>query len=367
MAWIGIAGPNEHLFSTLGLEADTPPGRHAPPDLSCADSLLARGTILVEATLSPDRRPQTLIGFNRDHPWCSSLSLNTLPGGGVALVLTQGTDVIHATLPDRLPARGETVRITYAWDAPARHGRLSVEHPSSGRIFLTDVEAPKPIPLSDLRLLVHDPAWTEPGGEITLLAISTTPEPIGPQPTLRPDVPIATPGGYRPAGSLRTGDLVRTMTGQSVPVLDVLHRTVPASGSFAPVRLRAPYFGLRRDIVVAPDQHLVIGGSDVEYTFGRERVLVPARHLVNGTSALNERSGPTTRYVQVLLPGHEVLIAAGAPAESLFIGRLRRKRALLAASVLHRYPRAYLPEHAQSAYRVLKPYEAMTLAAQRAA
>lgn len=367
MAWIGMAGQTEHLFSTLGLEEDVPSGRAIPPDLSSPDCLLVRGTILVEARLSPDRRPHTLIGFNRDHPWCSSLSLSTLPGGGIALVLTQGADVIHATLPDRLPARGEAVRITYAWDAPAHHGRLSVEHPSSGRVFLTRVEAPKPLLLSDLRLLTRDLASAQPGNEVTLVAISTVPEPIGPQPTLSPEVPIATPSGYRPAGSLRTGDLVRTMTGQTVPVLDVLRHTVPARGTFAPVRLRAPYFGLRSDIVVAPDQRLVIGGSDVEYTFGRERVLVPARHLVNGRSALNESCGPTARYVQLLLPGHEVLIAAGTPTESLFIGRMRRKRELLAASVLHRYPRAYLPEHAQSAYRVLKPYEAMTLAAQRAA
>ncbi len=367
MAWIGMAAQSEHLFSTRGLEANAPCGRNAPPDLSCPDSLLTRGTILVEAQLSPDHRPHTIIGYKRDHPWCSSLSLSMLPGGGISLVLTQGADVTHATLPDRLPARGETVRMTYAWDAPAREGRLSVEHPGSGRIFLTRVEAPKPLLLSDLRLLTHTPASGPAGSEVSLLAISTAPEPIGPQATLSPDVPIATPHGYRPAGSLRVGDLVRTMTGQSVPVLDVLRHTVPARGTFAPVRLRAPYFGLRRDIVVAPDQRLVIGGSDVEYTFGRERVLVPARHLVNGTSALTERCSPTVSYVQLLLPGHEVLIAAGTPTESLFIGRLRRKRDLLAASMLHAYPRAHLPEHAQSAYRVLKPYEAMTLAAQRAA
>ena len=54
---------------------------------------------------------------------------------------------------------------------------------------------------------------------------------------------------------------------------------------FHPIRLRAGYFGLTRDIAVSPNQKLVLRGSDVEYMFGREAVLVPARHLLNNIAA----------------------------------------------------------------------------------
>ena len=280
--------------------------------------------------------------------------------------MTQGQDVIHVTVPGQLPARGEGLRITYAWDAPARWGRLSIEHPQSGFARLAEVAAPKPLPFSDLGLITRG-VDTARGSDIAVFAVSDAPEPIGPMPSLSLDAPVATPDGYRPAGALRRGDLVRGIDGHIQPVLGLVRRTVPARGSFAPVRLRAPYFGLRSDVVVAPDQRLVIAGSDVEYTFGHERVLVPARHLVNGTAALREPCGPTVSYVQPLLPEHGALIVAGTPMESLFLGRLRRKPALLAASLLRDYPRADLPEHVQSGYRVLRPYEAITLAAQRAA
>ena len=83
-----------------------------------------------------------------------------------------------------------------------------------------------------------------------------------------------------------------TRGGGVVPVLHKLDRVVPARGSLAPVRLRAPYFGLLDDVIVAPEQRLVIDGSEVEYLFNQEAVLVPARHLVNGFAAMAESASP---------------------------------------------------------------------------
>jgi hypothetical protein len=70
---------------------------------------------------------------------------------------------------------------------------------------------------------------------------------------------------------------------------------------------------------------LIILGSDVEYTFGQEAVLVPARHLVNGFAARYEPTGSTVTYTHLLLPEHETLLVAGSSFESLYIGRIRRK------------------------------------------
>jgi len=73
-----------------------------------------------------------------------------------------------------------------------------------------------------------------------------------------------------------------------VPVLQTATRTVPARGSFAPIRMRAPYFGLQDDIIISPEQHVVIDGPEVEYLFSCEKVLTPARNLVNGFAARTE-------------------------------------------------------------------------------
>ena len=104
-------------------------------------------------------------------------------------------------------------------------------------------------------------------------------------PGLTAHTPITTQFGDKPICKLRRGDLVVTDEGELVPVLQVVRRIVPARGSFHPIRLRAPYFGLSRDIVVAPHQRLIMAGSQVEYIFSKEAVLVPARHLINDVSA----------------------------------------------------------------------------------
>jgi hypothetical protein len=101
--------------------------------------------------------------------------------------------------------------------------------------------------------------------------------------------------------------------------------------------------------------------------FGREAVLVPARHLINGVSAFHAQGPDQITYHQLLLPDHEVLMVAGCPMESLFIGRLRRKPIPLASSLLAGLDRNSLPEHAKPIWPVLKSFEAITLAMSRAA
>lgn len=186
-------------------------------------------------------------------------------------------------------------------------------------------------------------------------------------PALTAEVPIATPHGEVPAGQLRRGDTVLTSDGEVVPILRAIRQTVLARGTLCPVRLRAPYFGLTRDIAVAPHQRLVIGGSDVEYMFGTEAALMPARHLVNCASAHYVSGLDLVTYHGLLLPDHQAVLAAGCPVESLFIGHLRRDQLALAASALGPGDAARLPEHARPLWPVLRPFEARTLALHRAA
>ncbi|MFD1510008.1 Hint domain-containing protein [Lacimonas salitolerans] len=364
MAWIALTDHADHRFSKSGLGCDA--GR-APTARIADDGLLVRGSILIETHLASDGRPLQLLSYRGGPPWNCSLSVQSIPDGGVVLVMGLGGDLLHAVARLDGVGAGETLRITYSWDAPARWARLALEHVGTGHIAMVDMASPSPLPLCELRKMMADPLQRRLDRHVRFMAVSTAIEPIGPTPAITAHVPIATPWGPREVAQLKRGDVVTSATGEGVPVLHTLRRVVPARGSFRPIRLRAPYFGLRRDILVAPDQRLVIGGSEVEYMFGRERVLVPARHLVNGVSALYASGGITVAYHGLILPGCEAVSAAGAPLESLFIGRIRRKPVMLAASLLAALDRNTLPEHALSTYPVLQPFEAITLAESRAA
>lgn len=361
MGWIGFTTREGGRFSTEGLgQAD----EGALPDPS---ALMARGTLMIETRPAIDRRPQTLLAFGRTHPWPGSFSLQLLPSGGIILVENQAGDLRHATLPFRPDDRSESLRLSYSWDAPARWGRLVLERPDTLGLSSVALPPPHPMPLADLRTVFTDPRQRRMDSEVIFAALSTEIEPVGPMPGLCARVPLRTPAGYVEADKIRRGDCLRGAGGAVVPVLQTLARTVPAAGSFRPVRLRAPYFGLRADIVVAPHQRLVIRGSDVEYLFGCEAVLVPARHLVNGFSAKHAEAGALVRYHGLILPEHDEIDAAGTATESLYLGRMRRKPGALAMSQLAGFDRARLPEHARPLWPVLRQYEAITLAMSRAA
>ncbi|WP_299779850.1 Hint domain-containing protein [uncultured Roseobacter sp.] len=364
MAWLAVCDHKERRFSLRGLGDDRHPERLHSDD---ANTLLTRGSIVFETRTSADGRPQELLGFSRGWPNQGSLSFRAIPGGGISLVQVQGESIAHAALQNSMVARTEVLRITFAWDASREWAQLSVEQPDTNQIVFVPVPNASPMLLQDLRNMLMgrgNPCFAK---EIVFAALSDEIERIGPMPSLCPSAMVATPQGYRAAGTLRRGDTVITQCGDVVPVLHRVDRTVPARGSFAPVRLRAPYFGLLEDVVVGPRQQLIIDGTEVEYLFAQEAVLIPARHLVNGFAALSAIAGATQRYTQLILPDHDALVVAGAALESLYIGRIRRNPAELAATLLADIPRHSLPQHRRPAFKVLKWFEAIHLARQRAA
>jgi hypothetical protein len=368
MTWIALADHQEQQFSLNGIGR---PAQRSAQSRSKApgtpDDILVRGTLMVETRLSPDGKPQDLLNYRGSKNWFRALKIHAIPGGGITLVIDQNNDVTHAAILHLGASRTDTIRITYAWDAPKRWARLAIERPDGSDVQYVQVANPKPIPIAELRALVLDQNSRLLSEDLIFLAISDRVEPVGPTPTLTCSVPIETSTGFQSASTLKRGDLVRTENAGLVPVLHNVRRTVPARGSFEPVRLRAPYFGLKQDVIVAPDQRLVIRGSEVEYLFGREAVLVPARHLVNGIAGLREQGHATVTYTQLVMPSHEILIAAGTAVESLYIARLRRKPDLLGASLLSHLDRDSLPEHGQSIFPVLRWFDAITLVEQRSA
>ncbi|WP_438991050.1 Hint domain-containing protein [Lentibacter sp.] len=350
MAWFAISDAERQHFA-----------------LPQTQGFLARGSLVIETRLSSDDRPQTLLAFRERVPWERSLSLQAIPRGGIVLITTQQGESAHVALDLDASERSDLLRITYSWDAPARWGRLAIERPERGSVRSVQAPRPRPLWLEDIKTMTLCHGLIQLDSDVEFFAFSDDIEPLGPMPSLTASVPLLAQDEYRPVARFKRGDLVQTLEHGPVPVLAHLCRTVPARGSFRPVRLRAPYFGLQQDIFVAPDQKLVLSKPMVDYMFGCEAVLVPARHLVNGTSAIWHDLSLTTTYHQLVLPEHETMIAAGAALESLFIGRMRRKPEHHAQSLLSPLSRAHLPEHMLSAHPVLRPFEAITLVEQSAA
>lgn len=332
------------------------------------DALMLRGTLVIEMAIPDTRRPEPLVMFAQGGDWPIDLRLQAVPGGGVSLVLQQAGSLSHATLNPSGSGRAGQVRLTYAWDSLAGYARLGLERADSDRVQITRLPPPRPWRYQDLKTLVSCGPLRFTAAALSYMAISDRLEPLGPMPGLDPASQVATPLGYRPVETLQRGDLVLSETGDSLPVLHVLHREVPALGIFRPVLLRAPYFGLQQSLQVSASQRVVLSGSEVEYLFGRPAVLVPTRHLLGTPVATpGQARGLTTRYTQLVLPDHAPLLVAGSVLESLYLGSLRRDATRLGASQLANVERATLPEHGPPRYPVLGAFDAAVLAERRVA
>ncbi len=364
MAWIAISDHSGHSFAAGGL--GNPKGARDLIDRA-RDGLMAKGSLVIETRMPTARRPRQLLSYQGSGDWPFHLSLHADPGGGLVLILDHGGEVIHRAINHSDAGRMDVLRITYAWDSPRRWGQLALERSDQEMVPMLPVHCPSPLRVEDALALIRPGPQRHVAPDVLFVALSDQIEPVGPMPSLCADVPIATPHGYRPVCDLQRGDMVLTDNGCAVPVLHVVKRTVPASGSLRPVWIRAPYYGLAQDICVAPTQRLVLSGSEVEYLFGQNRVLVSAGHLDGTTTATPDCVDPVVTYWQVLLPAHETLIAAGTVTESLFIGRLHRKKTALGASLLAGLDRRTLPDHGQLTLMELRPFDASVLAETRVA
>ncbi len=327
-----------------------------------ADTLLVRGTVMLETELpSVDNRSAPLILFKSDVGWKRRFSLRLDASQTISLAVVQGGVTYSLSVSGADFVEGARVRVSYTWDAIARTAHLTVQNLDRFSVHHARIERPVPLPLSDLRDIVSIGRNTRVDRGVICLAIADHAAPICLNSGLSRGCPVATTEGYRPVERLALGDMVLTADNGPKPIRWITRTEMPAVGHFTPIRLRAPFFGLARDIVVAQSQGIFITGSDAEYLFGTDTVLVRAENLTSLHSARYETELPTVTYYQILLDSHECLDVGGTWAESLYIGQLANAAGLVRRTALGELPAVTLPRHAQTLARSLRQYEAASL------
>ncbi|MCO8144377.1 Hint domain-containing protein [Rhodovulum tesquicola] len=139
---------------------------------------------------------------------------------------------------------------------------------------------------------------------------------------------IETPDGPRPIESLSAGDRVLTATGATEPIRwacrrEICFETTPHVPR--PIRIAAHALGPGRpatDLIVSVQHRIALGVFGQLEALFPQPVLVPARALLplRGVRAMNGR--PRVTWHHLMLDRHELLIANGCVAESLFLGPL---------------------------------------------
>jgi hypothetical protein len=124
---------------------------------------------------------------------------------------------------------------------------------------------------------------------------------------------IRTPAGEVPIETLRIGDVVTTLWGDTRAIRWIGRRSYSAAyaannDAVAPIRIRAGALAEnvpQRDLWVSPEHAMWIDG-----------VLIPARALVNKSSIIRETAVADLTYIHLEFDAHEVIYAEGAPSES---------------------------------------------------
>jgi len=355
MSWVGISDDLGSRFSALGL------GHKARAGAADPDSLLTRGSLMIELAPIADGQPQTLLAYSTATPWPAGLRLFHAGNGRIVLDLWQGPSKRRYVLSDALPARPAPLIVTYVWDAPARHALLAAYEPGAARLVMTEATAPFPMRLADAERLVSVPGARVQNAAVRFLALADTPEPVGPAPTLAAHAMVETRDGPLPICHLDPGAVVLTADGDTAQVTWVGVQEMPARGRFRPLLMRAPYHGLTRDLVVSPAQGLRLAGSDVEYAFGTETVAVAAGDLTDDRSVLPLLTFDVVRYYQILLDKPAVLRISGAPMVPFDVAALLDDPSFLRHSVLVDLPRELIPAAGDGGLQLLESYEVLSL------
>ncbi|MBT0959463.1 Hint domain-containing protein [Alphaproteobacteria bacterium KMM 3653] len=138
-----------------------------------------------------------------------------------------------------------------------------------------------------------------------------------------------TPTGPRAVEDLAPGDLINTLDHGPQPVTWVYAQPwtpqqVAQRPTRAPVVIAQGALGNglpRRALRVSQHHRIMVQGPIAARMFGASEVLVAAKHLTALPGVTIELPKREIAYHHVMLGAHQVLLAEGLPAESLYLGR----------------------------------------------
>lgn len=142
------------------------------------------------------------------------------------------------------------------------------------------------------------------------------------------DTLIETPNGPVRIADIKSGDLVCTYDHGPRRVLQTnVRRLTPLQllqeTRLLPVRIKAGALGgglPKSDLVVSRQHRILVASRIAARLLGTAEVLIPAIRLVGLPGIDIDRTMQPVAYHHLLLAEHELLIAHGTPAESLFLG-----------------------------------------------
>jgi hypothetical protein len=152
-----------------------------------------------------------------------------------------------------------------------------------------------------------DEVWPRDPGFLSLCHIAAIADfglSAGDLPALAAGAVMSTDIGPVPVEHLRAGMMLRRVDGDLTPLRWIERRPRLCLGRLAPIRLRAPYFGLSQDIRVTPETRILRSGPAVEYLFGHEHVLISAGDMTSSPGAVRDRQRPVCDMYHLMLDDH---------------------------------------------------------------
>ena len=283
----------------LSDRADTDPG---------SQGMLDHGLFILEFAL-PILQPTVLLRLDSEGIMPGVFSVFFDPDAGISLLHRRGPEVKRHLLPGPIVQRQGTARLSFGFDTTTEVWSLTYQVLGEGISQSAAGRSVLPVSAMELhRLCVGGPGSQRHPGALWFGLTRKSALPAR-APWIGLNTPIDTLRGPVKAGLLRPGDRIATLEDGFQPLVRLTRRTFPSRGSFAPVVLRSPFFGLTSDILVSSDQLVLISGASVEYLFGVEEALISAGSLCDGKVAVKDERRALTDAVAIDL-GHPFAITA---------------------------------------------------------
>lgn len=336
-------------------------GRLVDLEWIAATAMIPVGTLRfgIDVTRN-ERRPFKIVDFCSNRDWFRSFVIYHNADGTISIEHKQGNERRYVRLSGMRCNAGRA-QISYSWDAPKRTGSLAIECLETGAFAQASFADPFPLLAADAVELSVPGAHCRHDTALTSVSLADCQMPIGPAPSLGKGTLVMSDNGFRPVEALRLGDIIMTEQNGPQPIRWIVSEECPTVGATKPIRLRAPYFGLGRDVVLAASQQVQLPGAHPDYLLGKDRVLVEVGQLLAHPGAQFEDQHATHTQYQILLDMPDCINACGLWLESLYVGQLAEAKSLLAATRFAELTPEMMPRHRAPTCAPLSKYEAQTL------